>query len=244
MKKIILIVLTVLVIFVLIVLCGEIIILKKDNNELQQNANNEINNDISGENDVNNNNENLNEQNNSNINENSSNMNEIKKENSFEIYKIDSEDFKNSYTIVEPYEIITENYFNVKKQNDNVVISLIDSKQNQELLQDKESGLTYNKEYIISNIEAKDVVDIFYGGEGQELNYPLVFFLQKDGTVKGIDIEYGYNTGNFIAEDIPEIKNVEKIEQADVTRINDSGYVAVVAITKDNEAYEIRKQDN
>lgn len=75
--------------------------------------------------------------------------------------------------------------------------------------------------------------------EGQDWDYPLIFILQKDGTVKGIDMENGYKTGEFIAKNISELKNVDRFEQVDVTPQNNSGYYAVVAITKDNLVYEV-----
>lgn len=161
-------------------------------------------------------------------------------ESNFRTIEVTEDDFKNNYEIVEQYEIINTDYFNIKKENNNVVITLIESDRNKELLNDNQQ-VTYNKGYIINNVNAEDVSEIFCGGEGQDLVYPLVYLLLKDGTVKGVDIENGYNTVNFNAETIPGLENVEKIEQTSVTPPNDSGYVAVVAITKDGTAYEIRK---
>lgn len=161
-------------------------------------------------------------------------------ENNFKIIEVEDDDYKNNYEIVEQYEIINTDYFKIEKENNNIVITLIESDRNKELLNDNKQ-VTYNKGYIINNVNAEDVSEIFCGGEGQDLVYPLVYLLLKDGTVKGIDIENGYNTGNFNAETIPGLENVEKIEQTSVTHPNDSGYVAVVAITKDGTAYEIRK---
>ena len=106
-----------------------------------------------------------------------------------------------------------------------------------------EKEVDYNKEYTIINVNAKDVKDIFYGTEGHEVGYPSVFILLNDGTVKGIDTKKGYRTGSFAASNISGLKDVEKIEQADVTPLNDSGYEAIVAITKDNSKYEILKKD-
>lgn len=161
-------------------------------------------------------------------------------ENNFKIIEVEDDDYKNNYEIVEQYEIINTDYFKIEKENNNIVITFIESDRNKELLNDNKQ-VTYNKGYIINNVNAEDVSEIFCGGEGQDLVYPLVYLLLKDGTVKGIDIENGYNTGNFNAETIPGLENVEKIEQTSVTHPNDSGYVAVVAITKDGTAYEIRK---
>ena len=48
---------------------------------------------------------------------------------------------------------------------------------------------------------------------------------------------HGYKTGEFIAKSISGLEHVEKIEQADVFLVNDSGYIAVVATTKDGAMY-------
>lgn len=186
------------------------------------------------------NNENVVEQdNNSNTN---NDLNTDTSESNFKIVKIKENDFKNNYEEEKQFEIISKEYFNIEKENNNVIISLIESSQNKELLKDNEK-VTYNKKYTISNVNAEDVDKIFCGGEGQDLMYPVVYLLLKDGTVKGVDIENGYNTGSFKAETISGLKDVQKIEQASVTPANDSGYEAVVAITKDETAYEIRKVD-
>lgn len=161
-------------------------------------------------------------------------------EKTWEIKKVNNTDFNNNYTIEEQYKIINEKYFNIKKQGEKLTITLIDSDENDNLLGDT-SGLEYNKEYVIKNSNANNIKSIFCGGEGQDLMYPLVFLLQQDGTVQGIDIESGYKTGNFVAKNISELKDVEKIEQASVTPKDDSGYVAVIAITKDDTVYELRK---
>lgn len=158
----------------------------------------------------------------------------------WEIKKVNNTDFNNNYTIEEQYKIINEKYFNINKQGEQLTITLIDSDENNNLLGDT-SGLEYNKEYVINNSNANNIKSIFCGGEGQDLMYPLVFLLQQDGTVQGIDIESGYKTGNFVAKNISELKDVEKIEQASVTPKDDSGYVAVIAITKDDTVYELRK---
>lgn len=71
------------------------------------------------------------------------------------------------------------------------------------------------------------------------MNYPLVFLLQKDGTVRGIDMEAGYKTGEFIAKDILELEDIDGFEQVSVAYPNDSGYNGVVAITEDGLVYEI-----
>lgn len=156
----------------------------------------------------------------------------------FELIEVEKTDFETNYTIVKEMDIITKKWLVIEKE-DKLTIKIINSEEN-EMLFEKGKGVNYNEKYNIKNIEANEVKSIFYGAEGHEIGYPLVFLLEKDGTVKGIDIEKGYKTGEFVAQDIVGLKNVTKIEQADVTRANDSGYQAVIASTKDGKVYEIR----
>lgn len=158
---------------------------------------------------------------------------------SFNVISVESEDFENNYTVEEQMDLITEDYFVVKEDGDDVVITLVESEQNEELL-DSTTTLEYDTNYIISNLSAEEVEEIFYGGEGQDLTYPVVYILLTDGTVKGINIKNGYETGEFVAETVTGLENIESIEQASVTPENDSGYEAVIAITSDESVYEIR----
>lgn len=231
MKNIIIVIL-VLIIFVM---GGFFIVKYTDNNKIDEN-NNQISNETNTENTQNVNSNGANTQNTENMNTNNEHNNS---ESNFKIIEIMEEDFKNNYEIEEQYEIINKEYFNIKKKDNNVVITLIESDRNNDLLNENKQ-VTYNKEYIINNVNAEDVAEIFCGGEGQDLVYPVVYLLLKDGTVKGIDIENGYKTGNFNAETISGLENIQKIEQTSVTHPNDSGYVAVVAVAKDGTAFEIR----
>ncbi len=174
---------------------------------------------------------------------NNDSLKENQKNNSiFEIKKINSESFTKDYTIENQYEIITEKYFKIDKKNQNLVINIINSENNEALLLNG-NGIDYNKEYIIDNVESEDVKSIFVGGEGQDLMYPAVYILMKNGTIKGVDTESGYKTGTFEALNIIQINHVKKIEQASVSPANDSGYEAIIAITENDEVYEIvRKQ--
>lgn len=169
------------------------------------------------------------------------NINNSTSKNSFEIVEVQENDFKNNYKVEEQFEIINKAYFNVEKEDKFITITLIESSQNEELLKNNEK-ITFNQKYTISNVNAEDVSQIFCGCEGQDLIYPVVYLLLKDETVKGIDIENGYNTAEFKAETIFGLNNIEKIEQTSVTIPDDSGYEAVVAITEDETAYEIRKK--
>lgn len=157
----------------------------------------------------------------------------------FGLRKIDKESFDSEYTIVHgEYDTIFKEWFVIGQENNDLTITIIESDANKYL---SEKAVNYNEKYIIKNIDLNDIESVFCGVEGQDIYYPSVFILQKDGTVKGVDTEYGYKTGEFIAKRISELDQVEKIEQADVFLVNDSGYIAVVATTKDGEMYEIRK---
>lgn len=238
----------VLVIVILIVLfCGGFIVFTvlNNNEEDKNDINTEIieNNRTDNETDTNTSNEiaNNNADNDiSEINDESANQNEINNEyddGTFRVREIDNESFNSSYKIIEEEEV-AKNSISIEEKDNNLTIAILKTNLNESLLENG-SAITYDTKYDISNINADDVDTIFYGMEGQDWDYPLIFILQKDGTVKGIDMENGYKTGEFIAKNISELKNVDRFEQVDVTPQNNSGYYAVVAITKDNLVYEV-----
>lgn len=238
----------VLVIVILIVLfCGGFIVFTvlNNNEEDKNDINTEIieNNRTDNETDTNTSNEiaNNNADNDiSEINDESANQNEINNEyddGTFRVREIDNESFNSSYKIIEEEEV-AKNSVSIEEKDNNLTIAILKTNLNESLLENG-SAITYDTKYDISNINADDVDTIFYGMEGQDWDYPLIFILQKDGTVKGIDMENGYKTGDFIAKNISELKNVDRFEQVDVTPQNNSGYYAVVAITKDNLVYEV-----
>lgn len=238
----------VLVIVILIVLfCGGFIVFTvlNNNEEDKNDINTEIieNNRTDNETDTNTSNEiaNNNADNDiSEINNESANQNEINNEyddGTFRVREIDNESFNSSYKIIEEEEV-AKNSVSIEEKDNNLTIAILKTNLNESLLENG-SAITYDTKYDISNINADEVDTIFYGMEGQDWDYPLIFILQKDGTVKGIDMENGYKTGEFIAKNISELKNVDRFEQVDVTPQNNSGYYAVVAITKDNLVYEV-----
>lgn len=240
-----------ILVFILLICVGGIYIIKYYNTETNHPSkiaenNNIISNETNTINDENvivqdnNNNNNSNNNNSNSSNNNVLNVDTSKKK--FEIVKVKENDFKNNYEIEKPFEIISKDYLSIEKEDNNVVIILVESTQNKELLKNNKNVIL-NKKYTIENVSAEEVNKIFCGGEGQDLMYPVVYLLLNDGTVKGIDIEDGYNTGKFKAEIISGLENVQKIEQTSVTPPDDSGYEAVVAITKDETVYEIRKVD-
>lgn len=239
----------ILVISILVVLFfGGFIVFSVLNNNSKENKN-DINTETLENNTVNNNayNNESNNMNNSNanndiqeINNESANQNEINNDyddGTFRVREIDNESFNSSYKIIEEEEV-AKNSVSIEEKDNNLTIAILKTNLNESLLENG-SVITYDTKYDISNINADDVDTIFYGMEGQDWDYPLIFILQKDGTVKGIDMENGYKTGEFIAKNISELKNVDRFEQVDVTPPNNSGYYAVVAITKDNLVYEV-----
>lgn len=238
----------VLVIVILIVLfCGGFIVFTvlNNNEEDKNDINTEIieNNRTDNETDTNTSNEIANNNADNDIpeiNNESANQNEINNEyddGTFRVREIDNESFNSSYKIIEEEEV-AKNSVSIEEKDNNLTIAILKTNLNESLLENG-SAITYDTTYDISNINADDVDTIFYGMEGQDWDYPLIFILQKDGTVKGIDMENGYKTGEFIAKNISELKNVDRFEQVDVTPPNNSGYYAVVAITKDNLVYEV-----
>ena len=94
----------------------------------------------------------------------------------FEIVKVKENDFKNNYEIEKPFEIISKDYLSIEKEDNNVVIILVESTQNKELLKNNKNVIL-NKKYTIENVSAEEVNKIFCGGEGQDLMYPVVYLL-------------------------------------------------------------------
>ena len=104
--------------------------------------------------------------------------------------------------------------------------------------------MKFNESYVISNISAQDVENIYYAGYGQDICDPLIIYiLQKDGTVKGIDVTDGCKNGYFVADDIAGLKNVDRIENVNACQKDDSGSITIIAITKDNKIYWLNEYD-
>lgn len=159
----------------------------------------------------------------------------------FSIQKVSNSDYSKYYKLEEEMSIIEESYFKVEKKDNNITITLVKSEQNDALITD--DVLKYDTEYKVENVVAEDIDKIFVGGEGQDLVYPNIYLLAKDGSVKGIDVKEGYEKGTFTAYDVSGLKNVESIDQLSVSKPNDSGYEAIVASTKDNKYYELRYEE-
>ena len=152
----------------------------------------------------------------------------------YRISIVDKEDYDLYYTSFETEKIFADS-INIEENNGKVTILLSETDLNDYLIGD--SSVEYEKEYNVEN--AGNVKEIFMGEVGQDWDYPLVFLIQEDGTVRGVDIEEGYKTGNFVAKTISGLDNLEKFEQVSVSKPDDSGYNSVVAITKDEEIFEI-----
>ena len=108
----------------------------------------------------------------------------------FSIQKVSNSDYSKYYKLEEEMSIIEESYFKVEKKDDSITITLVESEQNDALITD--DVLKYDTEYKVENIVAEDIDKIFVGGEGQDLVYPNIYLLAKDGSVKGIDVKEGY----------------------------------------------------
>lgn len=165
-------------------------------------------------------------------------------EGGFEVVKVEKEKFNEEYVITAPklFETVNAEFFTIEPQEKNFVIKIIESDHNKELIEQGDK-VNCNESYEVKNSSITDVMRVFYSSEGQDLMYPNVFLLMTDGTVKGIDIEDGYKTGEFVAYNIPELKNIITIEQAEVHPVDNSGYIATLAISQnEEEIYEIRRK--
>lgn len=162
----------------------------------------------------------------------------------YEVVKVEKEKFFSDYVITAPNltETVNTEFFTINPKETKFAIKILETDRNKGFIEQGDK-INCNEEYEIKNSNIMNVMRIFYGSEGQDLVYPSAFLLMTDGTVKGIDIEGGYKTGEFTAYNIPELKNVITIEQAEVHPAEDSGYTAILAISEnEEEIYEIRRK--
>ena len=233
MKKVIIVIL-----LLLVILCGGFIIYYLyDSRELNQNENNQISN-VNANADVDDSINNSNIEQNTTNNQLNSSQEDTSDDGTFIVRNVKTEDYNSYYKTMEVPDAATD-CITIEKQGNTLVLNVIDSETN-EMLFERGSKVSLDENYTISNVNANDVKFIFYGVEGQDIGYPLVFLLLNDGTVKGVDIKSGYQTGNFIAKNIYGLNDIVEFEQVDVTPPNDSGYVGVVAISQDGIIYSIQ----
>ncbi len=227
----------IIVVILIIILCGGFIIynMNRDNNS-QQNSNTLSNETSNTVNEMSADNNDISNHISSNTTE--SDTNNENTNNTFRVKEVDNDEFNASYEVIESEEDTITNALTIAEQDDDLTITFKESDLN-EMLFERGNGIEYNEKYIVSNVTSDEVETIFYGMEGQDWDYPLVFILLKDGTIKGIAMENGYKTGEFVAEDISGVNNVDRFEQVSVTPQDSSGYNAVVAITEDDSIYEI-----
>ena len=228
----------IVILLLLVIACGGFIIYYLyDSREVNQNENNQISN-INTNTNVGDSINNIDIEKNTTNNQLNSSQEDTNDDGTFIVRNVKSEDYNSYYQTMEVPEA-AEDCINIEKKENTLVLNVIDSETN-EMLFERGSKVSLDEKYTISNVNANDVKFIFYGVEGQDIGYPLVFLLLNDGTVKGVDIQSGYQNGNFIAKNISGLKDISKFEQVDVTPPNDSGYVGVVAISQDDTIYSIQ----
>lgn len=89
----------------------------------------------------------------------------------------------------------------------------------------------------------KKVVDVFIGGCGQGVDFPIVLFLMEDGTVEYLDSKVAIENNKFVsAGKLENVENIVRFERADAFHENIGGYITVIAIDKDGYFYDVGKQ--
>lgn len=139
-------------------------------------------------------------------------------------------------------------YYRVEEKENNLTITFIDSEKMKSLEVGeyirRNENLDFNESYIINNVNTQDVESIFYAAYGQDLSDPLIIYIiQKDGTVKGIDVLDCCKNGYFIADNVVGLENIDRIENVDAGQLDDSGFITVLAFTKDNKIYNLNDYD-
>lgn len=143
---------------------------------------------------------------------------------------------------------ILGSYYRVEEKENNLTITFIDSEKMKSLEVGeyirRNENLDFNESYIINNVNTQDVESIFYAAYGQDLSDPLIIYIiQKDGTVKGIDVLDCCKNGYFIADNVVGLENIDRIENVDAGQLDDSGFITVLAFTKDNKIYNLNDYD-
>ena len=165
-----------------------------------------------------------------------------------EVIEATVEGKKYNYSVINWWDYqaqITKDYYIVEKQDGKLVITIKDTEIMRGILSNLESlGIEYGKSYIIdSDIDVGNINVIFYAVHGQDVSDPLIVYLiQKDGTVKGIDVGNGCKTGKFVVDDIG-LNNIERLENANCVEDGYGGAVTTVAFSKDNKIYELNDYD-
>ena len=99
-------------------------------------------------------------------------------------------------------------------------------------------NVNLDEEYLVSEIN-KDIKNVFIGHFNSLTDYPVLFIIYTDNTAQYVDIEKSFNSGKFSIDGDIEIDNIDYFINVDVTKTDSTNYIGVIAITKNNIAYEI-----
>ncbi len=132
----------------------------------------------------------------------------------------------------------------VNSLND-VKIILANSTQASELGIYSNISSEFNKEFTINGI-SKDVVDVCIGEPRHvlEIDYPIVFFLLKDGSVEYLDGKVALEQKNFVVKKLNDISNIvrfEKISSLADRSTDKTSIRSVIAMQSDGLAYDITR---
>lgn len=99
-------------------------------------------------------------------------------------------------------------------------------------------NVNLDEEYLVSKIN-KDIKNVFIGHFNSLTDYPVLFIIYTDNTAQYVDIEKSFNSGKFSIDGDIEIDNIDYFINVDVTKTDSTNCIGVIAITKNNIAYEI-----
>lgn len=101
---------------------------------------------------------------------------------------------------------------------------------------------SYMNNYEIKGIDANKVAEAFLLGRGQDLIYPIAFFLMKAGTVEWLDVKNAVENNDFNAEGkITNVTGVVRIVNVGVGPKNGEGpgWMDIIGIKADGSFYNL-----
>lgn len=101
-----------------------------------------------------------------------------------------------------------------------------------------------NTNYEIKNINVAEVADVFVGAYGNGINYPVIFFLMKNGTVNWLDVQAACENKDFNAEgiisDVNDIVKIAKcVYSAGTNGETEGGAYTVLGFKQDGSFYDL-----
>lgn len=114
------------------------------------------------------------------------------------------------------------------------------------LLEGRDIKVEFDKNYEVTNIDVNETSQVFVIGCGQGIDFPIAFFLMKDGSVEWLNINDALTKKDFNAEGkIPNVQDIKTIINAGAIGIVDKetgagpGWVTIIGVKEDGSFYDL-----